>query len=118
MNNLNALDILQACIDELNLTTKDMFNDKKKMLGIYDKTYDRKEYLNHEVEILFDLDRNIDEQQNNLICEYGNEFIDLVLVQDDEYNIFTAMNNEDINNGYITKNIGSNCDQSNVALAA
>lgn len=53
MNNFNALDILQACINELNSTTKEEFDNKRKELGIYNKTYNREEYLNDEVEILF-----------------------------------------------------------------
>ena len=77
MNKLNAVDILQACINELNTTTKKEFDNKRKALGVYDKMYNREEYLNDEVQILFDMNKSVDVQQNDLICEYENEFINL-----------------------------------------
>lgn len=117
MNKLNAVDILQACINELNTTTKEEFDNKRKALGIYDKMYNREEYLNDEVQILFDMDKSVDVQQNDLICEYENEFINLSLAQDDDYNMYNQSNSIVMESNYIT-NISLNCEQPNIALAA
>lgn len=117
MDNLNALDVLQACINELNLTTKEEFDNKRKKLGIYNKTYNREEYLNDEVEILFELDKSIDVQQNDLILEYENE-INLLLEQDDDYNVYNQKNSIVTGSNYITS-ISLNCEEPNTpALAA
>lgn len=117
MNNLNAVDILQVCINELNLTTKEEFNNKRKTLGIYDKIYNHEEYLNDEVEILFELDKSIDVQQNDLMWEYASEFINLSLIQDDDYNMSNQKNSIVMESNYIT-NISLNCEQPNIAALA
>lgn len=44
------------CIDELNSTTKEEFDKKKKELGVYNKTYNDKDYISDEIEIIFELD--------------------------------------------------------------
>lgn len=45
MSSYNTLDIIQMCIDELNSTTKEEFDKKKKELGVYNKTYNAKDYM-------------------------------------------------------------------------
>lgn len=111
MNNFNALDILQACINELNSTTKVEFDNKRKELGIYNKTYNYEEYLNDEVEILFELDESICIQQNGLNFEYGDEFITLSLDQDDNYNLCSQ------NYSLVTEN-NLYCEQNNSFVLA
>lgn len=49
---MSVLDILQKCIDELNSTTKEEFEDKKKGLGIQNKTYDKEEYVDENTEVV------------------------------------------------------------------
>lgn len=117
MNNFNALDILKACINELNSTTKEEFDNKRKKLGIYDKIYNPKEYMNDEVQIVFNLDENINGLQNDLIWAYESEFTNLSLVQDDEYNICNQNSSIDMEANYIT-NININCEQPNIAALA
>lgn len=115
MNNFNALDILQECINELNSTTKEEFDNKRKELGIYNKTYNPEEYINDEVEILFELDKSTGVHSSDL--EYGDEFIILSLDQDDNYNICSQNNSLVIENNYMTNNLC--CEQTNsLALAA
>lgn len=114
MNNFNALDILQVCINELNSTTKEQFDNKRKELGIYNKAYNREEYINDEVEIVFDLDDKINIQQNDFICEYESEFINSLLLQDDEYNTFNQISNIEMETSF-----SINCKEHNItALAA
>lgn len=117
MNDFNALDILQACINELNSTTKEEFDNKRKELGIYNKIYNREEYINDEVEILFELDKSTGVQQNSSNFEYGDEFMILSLDQDDNYNVCSQSNSLVIENNYMTNNLC--CEQTNsFALAA
>lgn len=117
MNDFNALDILQACISELDSTTKEEFDNKRKELGIYNKIYNREEYLNDEVEILFELDESIGIQLSGFSLEYGDEFIDLSLEQDDNYNVYSQNSSLFIENNYMTNNLC--CEQTNsFALAA
>lgn len=50
----DILDIIQDCIDELESTDKEGFDNKKRVLGIYRKVYDRKNYVDDCFEILFE----------------------------------------------------------------
>ena len=49
---MNILDILQKCIDELDSTTKEEFEDKKKEMELQDKKYNKNEYTDEDVEVL------------------------------------------------------------------
>lgn len=48
---MDVLDVLQKCIDELDSTTKEEFEDKKKELEIQNKTYDKNEYIDEDIEV-------------------------------------------------------------------
>ena len=49
---MDILDVLQIFIDELDSTTKEEFDSKKKHLGIQDKIYDKNEYIDVNMEVL------------------------------------------------------------------
>ena len=48
---MSVLDVLQKCIDELDSTTKEEFENKKKELDIQNKTYDKNEYIDEDMEV-------------------------------------------------------------------
>lgn len=48
---MNVLDVLQKCIDELDSTNKEEFEDKKKELEIQNKIYDKNEYVDEDMEV-------------------------------------------------------------------
>lgn len=50
-----ALDILNRCINELKNTSEEEFFERKKALGLTDKTYNLEDYINDEVEVIIDL---------------------------------------------------------------
>lgn len=88
MSKFNALDILQMCIDELNSTTKEQFDEKRKTLGIYNKTYNPEEYYNEEFEILFNLDEVVNMYGNNYnsVCEV--EEVNLLQLEYDKQDMY------------------------------
>jgi hypothetical protein len=49
---MDILDVLQICIDELDSTTREEFDNKKKRLGIQDKVYNKEEYVDENMEEL------------------------------------------------------------------
>lgn len=115
MSSYNTLDIIQMCIDELNSTTKEEFDNKKKELGVYNKTYNAKDYISDEIEIIFELDENCVTKQNNISLIVEDEYINSLFGEYDDYNLCDKYNEIEIE----INSISINSNKSNIyALAA
>jgi len=57
MKNIDAIDVLSQCIEQISNMTDEEFNKIKKERGILDKEYNIEEYIDSDVEIILpDLD--------------------------------------------------------------
>lgn len=52
MKNINAVDILKQCIDQISKMTDKEFQDIKKNRGMVDKNYNINEYINEDICII------------------------------------------------------------------